>query len=123
MLVRSLAASAGLSALGLVFQGLFAGKILLAVLNTVVSLAIFTLLFTAIYKVLPDTAIPSRDLVLSAFVTAVLFTIRKSLVGMYLGRAAPSSPCGAAGASLCSGVLFRATLSLRRRSLKAIAEA
>jgi membrane protein len=62
MLVVSLAASAALSALGHVFQGLFAGKILLAVLNTVVSLAIFTLLFTAIYKVLPDMAISWRDL-------------------------------------------------------------
>lgn len=67
-------------------------------LNTVVSLAIFTLLFTAIYKVLPDKAIPGRDLVLGAFVTAVLFTIGKSLIGIYLGRAAPSSPYGAAGA-------------------------
>jgi membrane protein len=42
MLVMSLAASTALSALGNVFEGLFAGKILLAVLNTVVSLAIFT---------------------------------------------------------------------------------
>ena len=38
--------------------------VLLAALNTVVSLAIFTLLFAAIYKVLPDTAIPWRDLAL-----------------------------------------------------------
>jgi membrane protein len=98
MLVVSLAASAGLSALGHVLQGIFAGKILLAILNTVISLAIFTLLFTAIYKVLPDTTIPWRDLVLGAFVTAVLFTIGKSLIGIYLGRAAPSSPYGAAGA-------------------------
>jgi membrane protein len=98
MLVVSLAASAGLSALGYVFQVLFAGKVLLAFLNTVVSLTIFTFLFTAIYKVLPDTAIPWRDLVLGAFVTAVLFTIGKSLIGIYLGRAATSSPYGAAGA-------------------------
>jgi membrane protein len=98
MLVVSLAASAALSALGQAFQGFFAGKILLAVLNAVVSLAIFTLLFTAIYKVLPDTPIPWRDLMRGAFVTAVLFTIGKSLIGIYLGRAAPSSPYGAAGA-------------------------
>jgi membrane protein len=98
MLAVSLAASTALSALGNVFAGLFAGKVLLAVLNTVVSLAIFTLLFTAIYKVLPDTPIPWRDLVLGAFITAVLFAIGKSLIGIYLGRAAPSSPYGAAGA-------------------------
>ena len=98
MLVVSLAASTALSALGQLFQGIFAGKILLAVLNAIVSLAIFTLLFTAIYKVLPDTTIPWRDLVLGAFVTAALFTVGKSLIGIYLGRAAPSSPYGAAGA-------------------------
>jgi membrane protein len=98
MLVVSLAASAALSALGQAFQGFFAGKILLVALNAVVSLAIFTLLFTAIYKVLPDTPIPWRDLMRGAFVTAVLFTIGKSLIGIYLGRAAPSSPYGAAGA-------------------------
>jgi membrane protein len=98
MLVVSLAASTALSALGDVFAGLLAGKVLLAVLNTVVSLAIFTLLFAAIYKVLPDTPIPWRDLMLGAFVTAVLFAIGKSLIGIYLGRAAPSSPYGAAGA-------------------------
>ena len=80
------------------FQGVFAGKVLLSVLNTLVLLAIFTLLFAAIYKVLPDIAIPWRDLSLGAFVTAGLFTVGKSLIGIYLGRAAPSSPYGAAGA-------------------------
>ena len=54
----------GLLALGHWFPGMFVGKVLLAALNTVVSLAIFTLLFAAIYKVLPDTAIPWRDLAL-----------------------------------------------------------
>ncbi|WP_029082528.1 YihY/virulence factor BrkB family protein [Bradyrhizobium sp. th.b2] len=98
MLIVSLAASTALSALGQAFQGWFAGKILLAALNTGVSLAIFTLLFTAIYKVLPDSAIPWRELMLGAFVTAVLFTVGKSLIGIYLGRAAPSSAYGAAGA-------------------------
>ena len=98
MLMVSLAASAALSALGHWVEGMLAGKFLLSLLNTVVSLAIFTVLFTAIYKVLPDTAIPWRNLALGAFVTAVLFTVGKSLIGIYLGRAAPSSTYGAAGA-------------------------
>jgi membrane protein len=54
-------------------------------------------LFAAIYKVPPDTAILWRDLAVGAFVTAILFTLGKSLVGIYLGRAAPSSAYGAAG--------------------------
>ena len=98
MLIVSLAASAALSALGHWVEGMLAGKFLLSVLNTVVSLAIFTILFMAIYKVLPDTAIPWRNLALGAFVTAALFTVGKSLIGIYLGRAAPSSTYGAAGA-------------------------
>ena len=114
MLVVSLAASTALSALGHVFQGLFAGKILLAVLNTVVSLAIFTVLFTAIYKVLPDTTISRRDLVLGAFVTGVLSTIGKARIGICLGRAAPSSPYGAARSDVLD-LLFRADPSVRRR--------
>jgi membrane protein len=43
-------------------------------LNTVLSLGIFTLVFAVIYRVLPDTTIRWRHLVLGAFVTAVLFT-------------------------------------------------
>ena len=113
MLVVSLAASTALSALGHVFQGLFAGKILLAVLNTVVSLAIFTVLFIAIYKVQPDTTISRRDLVLGAFVTGVLSTIGKALIGIYLGRAAPGSPYGADRSDVLD-LLFRADLAVRR---------
>jgi membrane protein len=45
-----------------------------------VSLVIFTLLFISIQKVLRDTAIPGRNLVLGAFVTAVLLAIGKSLI-------------------------------------------
>jgi membrane protein len=63
-----------------------------------VSLAIFTLLVAAIYKVLPDTTIYWRHLLLGAFVTAALFTVGKSVIGWYLGQAAPSSAYGAAGA-------------------------
>ena len=70
-------------------------------------------MFAAIYKVPPDTAILWRDLALGAFVTAVLFTLGKSLIGIYLGRAAPNSPYGAAGALIvlmfwmcCSAQIF-----------------
>nr|WP_249812662.1 YhjD/YihY/BrkB family envelope integrity protein [Bradyrhizobium sp. 141] len=56
-------------------------------------------MFTAIYKLLPDTAISWRELVLGAFVTAVLFAVGKSLIRVYLGRAALSSHYGAAESS------------------------
>ena len=94
MLMVSLAASAALSAL----EQWSAGTAVLSALNTVVSLAIFTVLFAAIYRVMPDTTLYWRHLLLGAFVTAVLFTVGKSLIGWYLGQAAPSSTYGAAGA-------------------------
>jgi membrane protein len=95
----SLAASAMLSALGqeLAMRTPIAG-IVLAVLNTGISLAVFALLFAAIYKVLPDTPLRWRDVAIGAGITAALFTGGKSLIGWYLGQAAPGSTYGTAGA-------------------------
>ena len=92
---------------------------LLAALNTLVSLSLFTLLFAAIYKVLPDTPIAWREVGLGAFITALLFTIGKSLIGRYLGTTAASSGYGAAGALVlillwayyCAQILFGAELT------------
>jgi membrane protein len=94
MLIVSLTASAALATL----EHWSAGKVVLSALNTLVSLGIFTLLFAAIYRVMPDTTIRWRYLLLGAFVTALLFTAGKSLIGWYLGQAVPSSTYGAAGA-------------------------
>jgi membrane protein len=92
LLLVSLAASAGPSAWGKFFRDCSAA-ILLAVLNTVVS---FGHLHTTVHSDLHgDTAIPRPGLVLGAFVTAVLFKVGKSCIGIYLGRAAPSSPYAA----------------------------
>jgi membrane protein len=64
------------------------------------SLFLFSILFAAIFKVLPDTAIPWRDVITGGLITALLFTIGKSLIGWYLGTTATSSTYGAAGALL-----------------------
>jgi membrane protein len=97
--IVSLAASAALSALGdeLAARTPIAGTVLI-VLNTGLSLAVFALLFAAIYKVLPDTPLRWGDVVTGAGITAALFTGGKSLIGWYLGQAAPGSTYGAAGA-------------------------
>src|SRR6185295_13510846 len=97
--IVSLAASAALSALGteLAMRTPVAG-IVLIVLNTTLSLAVFALLYAAIYKVLPDTPLRWRDVVIGAGITAALFTGGKSLIGWYLGQAAPGSTYGTAGA-------------------------
>ncbi len=66
-------------------------------LNFMISFAIVTVLFAAIYKYLPDVRIPWKNLWVGAAVTAVLFNIGKALIGVYLGNSAIGSTYGAAG--------------------------
>jgi membrane protein len=99
LLMVSLAASTALTALG-AYLGARSplAPLLLALLNAVISLSLFTVLFAAIFRVLPDTVIAWRDVAAGAFITAVLFTVGKSLIGWYLGTTAANSAYGAAGA-------------------------
>jgi membrane protein len=99
LLIVSLVVSAGLTAFGNHLNSILPfGKLILAVLNLVVSLVLISVLFAAIYKVLPDRHLEWRDVVVGAVVTAVLFTIGKSLIGWYIGSSAVASSYGAAGA-------------------------
>jgi len=101
VLIVSLATSAALSAFGHYLGSAFAfANIMMSALNTVISLIIFTILFSAIYKVLPDVPIAWRDVITGGLITATMFTIGKSLIGWYLGRAVPNSGYGAAGSLL-----------------------
>jgi membrane protein len=69
---------------------------LLAVLDTVVNLLLLTMLFALLYKVLPDVKVQWREVLLGAAVAAVMFTIGKWLIGLYLGNTAIGSAYGAA---------------------------
>lgn len=62
-----------------------------------VTLVILTLLFAAIFKVLPDAVVRWRDVSVGAFTTAVLFVLGKFAMGMYLGSKNMESTFGAAG--------------------------
>ena len=98
MLTVSLVVSAALAALGKWWGGWFAGwEVFLEILNFAVSLGIFTLLFAMIYKIMPRARIPWRDVWTGAAVTALLFTIGKMLIGLYLGKSSLASGFGAAG--------------------------
>jgi membrane protein len=66
-------------------------------LDVAVSLGVVTLLFALIFKYLPDAEIAWKDVWLGAAVTAVLFTIGKYAIGLYLGTAGVGSAYGAAG--------------------------
>jgi membrane protein len=70
---------------------------LLPTLNFVLSFGIIAALFALVYKVLPDVDMGWRDVWPGAAVTALLFTVGKTLIGIYLGRAGVTSVYGAAG--------------------------
>lgn len=99
LLLVSLVVSAALSALSryLSADALPGGVYLWQGINLLVSLGFVTLLFALIYKVLPDETIRWRDAFVGAGLTAVLFTLGKFLLGLYLGQASTVSSFGAAG--------------------------
>ena len=61
------------------------------------SLLVITALFAAMFKILPDVLLSWRDVLLGAFITAVLFTVGRSLIAIYLANTATASAYGAAG--------------------------
>jgi membrane protein len=62
-----------------------------------ISLTVITLLFAAIFKILPDVVLSWRDVMAGALITALLFTVGRSLIAMYLANTATASTYGAAG--------------------------
>src|SRR3546814_3951589 len=74
----------------------FMGTILQEV-NFLVSFGVLTAVFAMVYRRLPDKPIGWRDVWLGGVVTALLFTIGRSLVALYLGHTGAASPYGAAG--------------------------
>jgi len=66
-------------------------------LDWVVSLTVITLLFATIFRVLPDVVLRWRDVLLGAFVTALLFALGRALIAIYLSTTATASTYGAAG--------------------------
>jgi membrane protein len=99
LLMVSLVVSTGLTAFGHYLDSILPfGNIILTALNAVVSLMLISFLFAAIYKVLPDRDLEWGDVIVGAIVTAVLFTIGKSLISWYIGSSAVASSFGAAGA-------------------------
>ncbi|WP_236614003.1 YihY/virulence factor BrkB family protein [Nafulsella turpanensis] len=66
-------------------------------LEFLLSFGIITLLFAAIYKVLPDVKIGWKTVWIGAVVTAALFVLGKFALGFYFGKSDPGSAYGAAG--------------------------
>jgi membrane protein len=98
LLLVSLVVSAALAAVATWVGGLLPGMTtLLGIANFAVSFLMVTLLFGAVYKILPDRQLRWRDVAMGAAVTAMLFTIGKTLIGWYIGGTGLASAYGAAG--------------------------
>jgi membrane protein len=98
LLLVSLVISAALSAMQeTVGNAIPLSEILLQILNLIISIGVITVLFALIFKFLPDAEIAWRDVWLGAFVTALLFSLGKFLIGLYLGNSTVGSSFGAAG--------------------------
>jgi len=70
---------------------------LLHVLDFAVSIAVASLLFALMYKILPRVKIGWRDVWVGAIATSLLFTTGKFLVGLYIGKSEVASGFGTAG--------------------------
>ncbi|HKF70757.1 MAG TPA: YihY/virulence factor BrkB family protein [Stellaceae bacterium] len=70
---------------------------ILGIFNVCVTLAMTTVLFGMIFKILPDAPIEWRDVWAGAAFTAVLFTVGKHLLSLYIGGKHVTSVYGAAG--------------------------
>jgi membrane protein len=100
LLLVSLALSAALAALSAGVEDMLPGgvpTVVWQVVNFVVSFGVVTLLFAALFVVLPDAKVAWRDVWVGAAFTAFLFTLGKWAIGLYLGRSDPGSAFGAAG--------------------------
>lgn len=98
LLLVSLVVTAGLSATQETLGDTFPiPEFILQLLNLVISLGVITVLFALIFKFLPDLRLAWRDVWMGAFVTSLLFSLGKTVIGLYLGNSAVGSTFGAAG--------------------------
>ena len=99
LLLISLVLSSLLSAFGTWIQQYWSESLLslFKIYNQVFSLAIVTMLFGLMFKLIPDAKIKWKSVWIGAFLTALLFDIGKTALGLYFGKANPGSVYGAAG--------------------------
>jgi membrane protein len=84
------------------------------VANELISLIVFTSLFAALFKYLPDARLSWRDTWLGAALTSVLFAVGKYAIGAYTANSGLASAYGPAGslAVLLVWVYYSATIFL-----------
>jgi membrane protein len=98
LLMVSLLTSAVLGTLHAYFDQRMAGAaIFWQLLDLAMSFGVSTLLIALMFRYLPDAEVQWRDTWLGGFITAILVTVGKHIIGQYLGQASIASSFGAAG--------------------------
>jgi membrane protein len=98
LLLVSLLLTAAIALVGEWFGGIGPGMETFAqILNFVISLGLITVLFAMIFKFLPEAKIAWHDVWIGAFITAMLFTVGKLALGLYIGKSGVGTSYGAAG--------------------------
>ncbi len=82
------------------------GVVIGALVNGIVTIGVATLLFAAMYKVLPDAKMRWRDTWVGAAMTAVLFVVGKLLIGVYLENSNIGSGWGSAAGSMIAMLVW-----------------
>lgn len=72
-------------------------KLMMLVITNVLTLSVVTCIFAIIFKVLPDVNLKWKPAIIGALFTAVLFSLGKYLIGIYIEVGNPGSAFGAAG--------------------------
>lgn len=67
------------------------------IVNQAITLLVFSALFAALFRFLPDARIAWRDTLVGAMMTAGLFVVGKWLIGVYLGHSNVGGAYGPAG--------------------------
>ncbi len=98
LLMVSLVLGAGMAALGRWWGAWFTDfEVVAQMLNALLSFALTSAVFAFIYKFMPRVRVEWRDVALGAVVTALLFTLGKTLISLYIGKTGVASGYGAAG--------------------------
>ena len=71
-------------------------SVILEVINAILSFIIITVLFAFIMKILPDVQIKWKNVWIGSMITALLFTVGKTAIGIYIGHSGVFSEYGAA---------------------------
>lgn len=85
--VSALAASPGAAGLGWAWR----------VVNIGCSLAVMTVMFAMLFKLLPSVRVGWREVFVGATATSLLFTVGRGVIALYIGRVGVGSAYGAAG--------------------------